>query len=94
MYCRHCNEWTSAKWCKKPECQTAKDEHWRELRRLNSKGRREDRDYKNECLYKNQLVNGRKCRICGKPLKGYFFYHCPGCLGQVDDYGMQRGVCL
>ena len=32
-------------------------------------------------------LNGKKCRDCGKPLRGDSYYRCPGCLAKISAKG-------
>jgi hypothetical protein len=93
--CLNCRKPTESneKWCHRPFCQESKEKYQAEGKKTYAKNY--SRQYKNPTNAAKKK-NGRHCLTegCGVALTGYNFYRCPKHQIGLDDYMMQRGVCL
>lgn len=91
--CLNCKKLTNTneKWCHRPICQEAKDRYQSEEKKTYAKNY--SRQYKSPTNF-HKKKNGRHCLVCGVELTGYNYYRCPRHQIGIDDYMMQRGVCL
>jgi hypothetical protein len=96
--CLHCHEQfettaTSAKYCKKPECQKSKRDSWKETeqKRKKKEYRKDVPKAKEKVVRYCQAENSYTGEVCGKKLKHNFFF-CDECWPLINDVGMHDTI--